>query len=135
MHPIVDFLALVLLLPAVAWAQNQPPTANAGPDKDAFVGQAITLKGSATDPKKDPAVCLVRAIAHAQADSAPSYESPGVLGVEVCSPGEIFITCPTTVFAQAVFCSPHRSETSVAAMHEHRMREIPLKRPPEITTC
>jgi hypothetical protein len=45
-------LTVALMLPTVAWA-NQPPLANAGPDKNVYVGECIYLDGSAYDPDGD----------------------------------------------------------------------------------
>jgi len=46
----------VLLLPAAALAQNQPPVADAGPDQTIFLNESVTLQGSATDPDGHPIV-------------------------------------------------------------------------------
>jgi PKD repeat protein len=40
----------LLLLPALAAAQNNPPIADAGPDQTIYLGDSVTLNGSATDP-------------------------------------------------------------------------------------
>lgn len=45
---------LVLLLPALANALNQPPVANAGPDKSVYTAEWVALNGTATDPEGDP---------------------------------------------------------------------------------
>jgi PKD repeat protein len=42
--------AIVVLLPVLACAQNQPPVANAGGDRSMFTGDCITLNGTAYDP-------------------------------------------------------------------------------------
>ncbi len=39
---------------ASAAAVNNPPTANAGPDKTVYSGSEVTLSGSGTDPDNDP---------------------------------------------------------------------------------
>ncbi|CAB5105297.1 Cytochrome c551/c552 [Olavius algarvensis associated proteobacterium Delta 3] len=57
-------LAAILLCPfmlypynvPVALAQNTPPVANAGGDRDVYTNDSITLMGSATDPDGDPIV-------------------------------------------------------------------------------
>jgi len=38
------------LLPSAAWAQNHPPVAETGPDKNAYLADWVTVNGSATDP-------------------------------------------------------------------------------------
>jgi PKD repeat protein len=47
-------VAVVMALPSFAWAQNQPPVANAGVDRSVYTGAAVNLVGSATDPENDP---------------------------------------------------------------------------------
>jgi len=42
------------LLSIPAWAQNQPPVADAGPDVNVYTGEWATLHGSAVDPDGDP---------------------------------------------------------------------------------
>ena len=48
--------ALFFLIPALALAQNNPPVVNAGPDQTIYLGDSITLHGTATDPNGDPIV-------------------------------------------------------------------------------
>lgn len=45
----------IFLLAVPAWA-NQPPVADAGPDKETLVDESVILEGSATDPDGDPIV-------------------------------------------------------------------------------
>jgi PKD repeat protein len=48
-------MAIILsIVTGVAFAQNQPPVADAGPDKQAYTGEWVVLNGSATDPDNDP---------------------------------------------------------------------------------
>ena len=44
---------VLLFTSTFAWAQNLPPVADAGPDRNIFVDDLITLEGSATDPDGD----------------------------------------------------------------------------------
>jgi hypothetical protein len=62
---------LVLLLPAVALAQNQPPVADAGEDQTIFLGEAITLNGSAIDPDGDQIVGWQWEVISAPVGSSP----------------------------------------------------------------
>jgi PKD repeat protein len=48
--------AALAMTVGTAWAQNQPPIADAGPDKNAYTGVPVTLNGSAFDPDGDPIV-------------------------------------------------------------------------------
>ncbi len=43
----------VLAIPALAFAQNQPPVADAGPDQNLYTEQGLILPGSASDPDGD----------------------------------------------------------------------------------
>ncbi len=47
-------LVVAPLLACTAWAQNQPPVADAGGDKTVYTGRWVTLNGSAIDPEGDP---------------------------------------------------------------------------------
>ena len=48
-------VALALLLfSATALAHNSPPIADAGPDHTIYLGDSVTLHGTATDPDNDP---------------------------------------------------------------------------------
>lgn len=50
---IIAVMALLLLIPVAATAQNNPPVADAGEDQTMYLGYPITLYGSATDPDDD----------------------------------------------------------------------------------
>ncbi|MEN8131065.1 MAG: PKD domain-containing protein [Pseudomonadota bacterium] len=45
---------VLLLVPALALAQNAPPVADAGEDQDVLVGDLVFLNGTATDADGDP---------------------------------------------------------------------------------
>jgi len=47
-------VCLLVLLPTLAWAQNLPPVADAGPDQTAYTLEWVLLEGSAIDPEGDP---------------------------------------------------------------------------------
>ena len=47
---------IVLLLPATAMAQNQPPVADAGEDQQIFLGDVAVLNGTAVDGDGDPII-------------------------------------------------------------------------------
>ena len=54
---LVALTAVLLLIPAVAKAQNDPPIADAGPDQAVFVGDFVQLDGTGSyDPDGDPIV-------------------------------------------------------------------------------
>jgi PKD repeat protein len=54
---LIVLTAVLLLIPAVAKAQNNPPVADAGPDQAVFVGHAVRLDGTGSyDPDGDPIV-------------------------------------------------------------------------------
>lgn len=48
------FFRAILAIPSLAFAQNQPPVANAGPDRNAYTGVPVVMNGSASDPDGDP---------------------------------------------------------------------------------
>jgi len=52
-----SLLALaILVVPTIAFAQNQPPVANAGGDQAMYTGDCLTLNGTAYDPDGEPIV-------------------------------------------------------------------------------
>jgi predicted lipoprotein with Yx(FWY)xxD motif len=57
---LVLLTAVLLLIPVVATAQNNPPVADAGADQAVFVGHAVRLDGTGSyDPDGDPIVLHV----------------------------------------------------------------------------
>jgi PKD repeat protein len=63
---------LCLFVPGIALAQNSAPVANAGPDQYLFLGEAVTLQGSATDPDGDPIMAWQWEVVSAPASSTYS---------------------------------------------------------------
>jgi len=55
-NALIAVTALLLLIPVAATAQNNPPVADAGEDRTMFLGDSITLHGSAVDPDGDAVV-------------------------------------------------------------------------------
>ncbi len=69
----VTAAAVFFLFVARAESQgNQPPIADAGPDRTTFVGQSVMLLGSATDPNNDPIVTWNWTVVSSPAGSSPS---------------------------------------------------------------
>ena len=67
---------LVLLLPAVALAQNQPPVADAGEDQTVFLGEVAQLDGTSSyDPDGDPIVVWMWEFESAPAASAATLNN------------------------------------------------------------
>lgn len=67
------WMALALLVPAIASAQNNPPVADAGESQTIFLGDVAILHGAATDPDGDPIVGWQWDTASAPADSNPVF--------------------------------------------------------------
>src|SRR4030042_1616423 len=63
-------VVLLSLIPIAVLAQNQPPVADAGPDRNAYTAVGITLLGSATDPENDPIVYWIWTVEQAPAGAS-----------------------------------------------------------------
>jgi PKD repeat protein len=63
------------LIPIAVLAQNQPPVADAGPDKVAYTGDLVLLSGSAHDPDGDPIVYWLWTAEQAPANAVFSLEN------------------------------------------------------------
>lgn len=50
---LIVIAVVLLLIPVMATAQNNPPVADAGEDQTIFLGDNVTLDGTATDPDGD----------------------------------------------------------------------------------
>lgn len=74
-------VVFLVLGTGVAWAQNNPPIADAGVDQTVFVGESAGLQGTATDPDGDPIVSWAWAI-----DSAPTGSSAWFTNANVSDP-------------------------------------------------
>jgi len=68
---VIAVTVVLLLIPVVATAQNNPPVADAGEDQTVIVDTTTLMEGSATDPDGDPIVGWLWSM-----DSAPEGSSP-----------------------------------------------------------
>jgi len=89
---------VLLLVPTVAFAQNQPPVADAGADRFAYTGSAISLSGSGSDPDGDAIVAVLWTV-----EAAPDGADYNLLSAE--NPGAVFVgnTAGTYRLAFAVY--------------------------------
>lgn len=72
MRPLVLMFVAMSQLPALGWADNQPPVANAGPDQTAYTNEWVSCRGSAVDPEGDPILGYVWEV----------YEKPPLASVQ-----------------------------------------------------
>jgi PKD repeat protein len=56
LYVVMVLMTISLLIPTLALAQNSPPVADAGPQQTIYLGDSVTLHGTATDPDNDPIV-------------------------------------------------------------------------------
>ena len=90
-HSLMLHFALVMLvlwLPSVALAQNQPPVADAGEDQTVFLGSSANLHGTAIDPDDDPIVGWIWEI-----ESSPAGSTP-LLGAEFSADASFLADVP-----------------------------------------
>ena len=78
---LIVLTAVLLLIPAVASAQNSPPIADAGEDQDIYVGDLTILEGSATDPDNNAIVDWLWTI-----ETSPDGSSPYLSQVDIPRP-------------------------------------------------
>ena len=68
-------IVMLVLLPAIVWAQNLPPIADAGPDQNILVNDLTALEGNAWDPNGDPILQWHWAVESSPAGSSPYLSS------------------------------------------------------------
>lgn len=75
---LIALLLVFFAVPSLAFAQNEPPVADAGGDRAVYTGDLVYLNGSATDPQNDPIAMWTWMVVDSPAGASYELENANV---------------------------------------------------------